>query len=45
MQNEAAKENTDALHDCIKVAQDNREVRQIINTFLKKNKEAKTILF
>lgn len=45
IQSEIADKNQNTLHDCIKDAQDNREVRQIINTYLKKNSTAKTIIF
>jgi DNA polymerase-3 subunit epsilon len=45
IQTEIVVENHDALHECIKCSQDNREVRQIINTYLKKNKRVHTILF
>ena len=45
LQSELDDVNSDSLHDCINTEQDNREVRQIINTYLKKNPDAKTLVF
>lgn len=45
IQSEISGNDNLALHDCIKTGQDNREVRQIINTYLKKNSNAKKLIF
>lgn len=37
--------NMEPLHDCIKTYRDNREVRQIINSYLRRNKVEKTLKY
>jgi len=45
LNNETSDFELQQLHDCIKPAKDNREVRHIINAYLRKNSGARTIVF
>jgi DNA polymerase-3 subunit epsilon len=40
-----AKEDPSLLHDCIGPQHDNREVRRIINSYLKKNRNVKIVKY